>query len=90
MGAQTYSLGKPVKLLVEVVQSGVTIPINTIGNIVTLPGRNDSAVASQPDIENATLKVLFLYPSTIEVGFPIDQLATFISDVPLNTPATPA
>jgi hypothetical protein len=68
---------------------GVTVPAGTIGAIVAYPGRADSAVASQPDIEGNTIKIQFLHPSQIEIGIPIEQASLWITDVPINTSVTP-
>ena len=84
-------MGKKVKLLKDVTQLGVTVPKDTVGSIVCYPDR-DGTLASQPDIENNTLKIAFLHPVTVTIGLPLDadQLANFIEDVPIETAVTPA
>ena len=81
-------MGKHVALLKDYVTQGTTIPKGNVGEIVSIPGRDDSPMASEPSIENGVVKIRFTSPKTIVVGVSVNDLKNWVADVPVGTALT--
>jgi hypothetical protein len=86
-------VGKAVKFISNYVAPNFTIPSGNIGTVEDYPGFDQGGSADQPDIENGVLKIKVKdnsspTPISRVVGIQIDQLATFVQDVPLGTPVS--
>jgi len=81
-------MGKHVALLKDYVSQGTTIPKGNVGELVSRSGRNDSPMASEPDIENGVVKIRFTNPKTIVIGIAVDALKSWVADVPVGTVLT--
>jgi hypothetical protein len=81
-------VGKPVQTIQAIVSQGTTVPKGTVGTIESYVGQDDSAISNHPNIECNAIKIVFTDPA-ITVSIPIDQLGSFVEDVPFDTPVTP-